>query len=81
MPNQMVVLFSVVGSVGAVACLSTYWVTKRRKQKPTKSDVQESSSIQQVFLEQPLKPIEKVEFNLELNGVFEYICQYFGSFV
>ena len=70
MPNQMVVLFSVVGSVGAVACLSTYWVTKRRKQKPTTSDVQESSPIQQVFLEQPSKPIEKVEFNLELNGIF-----------
>ncbi len=71
MPNQMVVLFSVVGSVGAVACLSTYWVTKRRKQKPTTSTVQESSPIQQVFLEQPLKPIEKVEFNLELNGIFD----------
>jgi len=70
MPNQMVVLFSVVGSVGAVACLSTYWVTKRRKQKPTKSDLKESSSIQQAFLEHPSKPIEKLEFNPELNGVF-----------
>ena len=70
MPNQMIVLFSVVGSVGAVACLSTYWVTKRRKQKSTKSDVQVSSSIQQVFLEQPSKPIEKLEFSLELNGAF-----------
>jgi hypothetical protein len=71
MPNQMYVLFSVVGSVGAVACLSTYWVTKRRKQKPTTSHVQESSPIQQVFLEQQSKPIEKVEFNIELNGIFE----------
>jgi hypothetical protein len=70
MPNQMVILFSVVGSVGAVACLSTYWFTKRRKQKPTKSDLKESSSIQQAFLEHPSKPIEKLEFNSELNGVF-----------
>ena len=55
MPNQMYILFSVVGSIGAVACLSTYWVTKRRKQKPTISYAQESNPIQQVFLEQPLK--------------------------
>jgi hypothetical protein len=67
----MYIIFSVVGSVGAVAGLSTYWVTKRRKQKPTTLMVQESSPIQQVFLEQQLKPIEKVEFNLELNGIFE----------
>ena len=33
--------------------------------------MQESSPIQQLFLEQPLKPIEKVEFNLELNGIFD----------
>jgi hypothetical protein len=71
MPNQMYILFSVVGSVGAVAGLSTYWVTKRRKQKNTTSYAHESSPIQQVFLEQPLKPIEKVEFNLELKGIFE----------
>jgi hypothetical protein len=69
--SNLYVFAPVAGSVGAVACLSTYWVTKRKKQKPTTSTVQESSLIQQVFLEQPLKLIEKVEFNLELNGIFD----------
>jgi hypothetical protein len=67
----MYILFSVVGSIGAVAGLSTYWVTKRRKQKTTTSYLQGSGTIQQVFLEQPLKPIEKVEFNLALNCIFD----------
>ncbi len=47
-PNQIYILFSVVGSVGAVACLSTYWVTKRRKQKPANIDyarIQSNSAI------------------------------------
>ena len=69
-PNQIYVLFSVVGSVGAVACLSTYWVTKRRK-NPRALIMQESSPIQQMFLEQPLKPVEKVEFIPELNCIFD----------
>lgn len=69
--NQIYFLFSVVGSVGTVACLSTYWVTKRRKQKPQTLIIQKSSPTQQLFLGQPLKPIEKVEFNPELSGIFD----------
>ena len=69
--SNLYVFAPVAGSVGAVACLSTYWVTKRKKKKPTTLMAQEFSPIQQVFLEQPIIPIEKVEVNLELNGTFE----------
>ncbi len=69
-PNQIYILFSVVGSVGAVACLSTYWVIKRRKQKPQTLITQESSPIRQLFLEQPLKPIENTEVRPELDSIF-----------
>ncbi len=70
-PNQIYILFSVVGSVGAVACLSTYWVTKRRKQKPTTFIMQESNPIQQTFLRQPLKPVEKIGFKPERTCIFD----------
>ena len=69
--NQIYILFSVVGSVGTVACLSTYWVTKRRKQKPQTLIMQKSSPTQQLFLGQQLKPLEKVEFNSKLSGIFD----------
>ena len=69
--NQIYILFSVVGSVGAVACLSTYWVTKRRKQKPQTLIMRESGPIQQMPLKQPLKPVEKVELNSKLSAIFD----------
>lgn len=39
--SEVYVLVSVVGSVGAVACFSTYLVTKNRRQKPTKLCLQQ----------------------------------------
>lgn len=69
--NQIYILFSIIGSVGAVACFSTYWVTKRRKQKPRTLILQKSNPTQQLFVEQPLKPVETVKFNSELSGIFD----------
>ena len=49
--SQIYIIFSVVGSVGAVACLSTYWVTKRRKQKPTTLIIQKTVQFSKIFWE------------------------------
>ncbi|MCW3996816.1 MAG: hypothetical protein NWE98_11800 [Candidatus Bathyarchaeota archaeon] len=40
--TQAYVLGPVVGSVGAAACFSTYWITKRKKPKKTKMQVEQT---------------------------------------
>jgi hypothetical protein len=68
--NEIYILISVVGSVGAVACVSTYWVTKHRKPKLPTQLVQEFSPSKEVLLETPITTPKKVEVNSELNDIF-----------
>ena len=68
--NEVYILISVVGTVGAVACLSTYWVTKSRKPKLPTQLVQEFSPSKEVVLESPITTQKKVEVNPELNDIF-----------
>jgi hypothetical protein len=68
--NEIYILISVVGSVGAVACVSTYWVTKRRKPKLPTQLAQQFSLSKEVLLETPITTPKKVEVNPELNDIF-----------
>jgi|GEM_PF-862595 len=68
LPNELYVLATVTSSVGAVACVSTYLLTKRRKQKLTTLHLQESSPNQEELLKQPIKPRERIEFNEIFNA-------------
>jgi hypothetical protein len=68
--NEVYILISVVGSIGAVACVSTLWVTKRRKPKLPTRLVQEFSPSKEVLLEGPITIPNKVEFNPELIDIF-----------
>ena len=68
--NEIYILISVVGSVGAVACVSTYWVTKRRKPKLATQLLRKFSPSKEVLLEAPMTTPKKVEDNLELNDIF-----------
>ncbi len=68
--NEVYILISVVGTVGAVACVSSYWVTKSRKPKLPTQLVQEFSPSKEVLLEAPITTPKKVEVNPELNDIF-----------
>ena len=68
--NEIYILISVVGSVGAVACVSTYLVTKRRKPKLPTQLAQQFSPSKEVLLESPITTPKKVEVNPELNDIF-----------
>lgn len=68
--GEFYVLVSAVGSVGAVACLSTYWVTKCRKKKPYVLNLQQSNPNQQVLVDEPINTTEKDDLAIEPHTIF-----------
>ncbi len=68
--NEIYILISAVGSFGAVACVSTYWVTKRRKPKLSTPMVREFSPSKVILLEASTTIPKNVEVNPELNEIF-----------
>jgi hypothetical protein len=70
LPNGVYVLVSVAGSIGAVVCVSTYWVTKRKKPKTNLPLMQEPTPNKETILEPPTATSEKVKGNTELNKIF-----------
>jgi hypothetical protein len=68
--NQIYVLVSLVASIGAVACVSTYWVTKPKKPKAILQLMSNPLPTKEIAIEEPTELPVKGKLNTELNPIF-----------